>query len=111
MFNSEKNPSTVVRKIERDPQKSALLFSALEGQVARIRRRPQAFADGEVTVFDKVLLNIFDNKDAYGLTGLFELFVNEYIGIDPSGSVDENIKTVSIYLEAQKDLDKCKFPL
>lgn len=109
LYNSVKEPSAVVRDIERDPQKLALLYSALNRQVDRIRSRSQSFADGHITVFDKVLLNLFDSRGAYGTTGLCELFVNEYIGINHSGSIDENIKMVSSYVEAQKALDNSLF--
>jgi hypothetical protein len=74
-------------------------------QVRAIRRRSQTYRDGQVTVFDLVLVRLFDaghNMEDYGL---FEFYLNEFLGIRDCISLADANRIVAAHLAAQRVMD------
>lgn len=99
-YESLREPSAALRHIHRDADLCRLFFEIIEQQIRLIKSRCQEFDDGHVTVFDKALKELSYNGSATRALGVQELYIREYIGINPEASslvIEENLtKNISL---------------
>ena len=77
--------NTVVEDFIQDDDHKELFFDLLARQCNLIKSRCQAFEDGHITVYDKVLLRLTDNGNRFDAIAAQAYYCAEYLGIDPDG--------------------------
>jgi hypothetical protein len=104
-WNVVMNPSELLRGIVANRENARALFHGLRRQVRAIRRRSLAYRDGQVTIFDLVLIRLFDAGHTMQDYGLFEFYLAEFLGTrDCVSNADAN-RVVAAHLAAQRILD------
>lgn len=79
-YGKTKDPSAPLRDVLRKPEQTSLLIYALGRQISLIKSRSLAFDDGQVTVYDRALLELSQDGRDLADNGALELFVTEYLG-------------------------------
>lgn len=79
-YGKTKDPSASLRDVLRKPDQASLLINALGRQISLIKSRSLAFDDGQVTVYDRALLELSQDGRDLADNGALELFVTEYLG-------------------------------
>jgi len=79
-------------------------LSAFERQVKLIRNRSQAFEDGQVTIYDKVLLALTNNGTDLNPPSAIQYYCNEFLGIDMKGDSQIAYKALDQTLQVQSIL-------
>ncbi|KAJ5770434.1 uncharacterized protein N7511_002485 [Penicillium nucicola] len=99
------NPSELLRGIISNQENARSLFHGLRRQVRAIRRRSQAYRDGQVTIFDLVLIRLFDAGHSMQDYGLLEFYLAEFLGTRDCVSTADANRIVAAHLAAQRILD------
>lgn len=104
-YGKVKQSNVIVQNILGDHVKAGLLYHALKRQVFFILQRSQDYEDGEVTIYDRALVKLWNEGYPLKHPGLLELFVDEFMAAKQAHSVAEKETIVSAYLEAQSFRD------
>lgn len=80
VYSKTKDPSAPLRDLLRKPDQASPLIYALKRQISLIKSRSLAFDDGQVTVYDRALLELSQDGRDLADNGALELFVTEYLG-------------------------------
>lgn len=73
--------STAVTKFFEKPIQKKVFFEVLARQVQLLQTRSQAWEDGHVTVYDKVLLDLTQNGTDLDNPAAVEYFCQEFLGV------------------------------
>lgn len=107
----------MVEKFLQDPGQRDLFYEVFARQANLIKSRCQDFVDGQVTVYDKVLLELTENGNVFESVAAQEYFCEEFLGISKDGVpiVAERILSQNLVLKAilaqGKDLSSNVRPL
>ncbi|KAG0161648.1 hypothetical protein PDIDSM_1841 [Penicillium digitatum] len=74
------NPSELLKELVSNREHARTLFHGLRRQVKSIRHRSQSYDDGQVTIYDRVLLRLYDEGHTMQHYGLLEFYLTEYLG-------------------------------
>ena len=101
-------PSTndILREILGSPEQASLLFSALRRQVSLIKCRSQSFEDGQITTYDRALLELSRNGENLTETGALELYLTEFLGIVPISPTSQSRAILAKQLELESVLNR-----
>lgn len=98
-------PSPVLLELLHKPDQYALLVNGLYRQISLIKRRSQSFEDGQVTIYDRALL-VLSTEGYYPIqTGVIELYLTEFLGLDPTYSAQDAKDAMVKHVELQNILD------
>ncbi|ODM19628.1 hypothetical protein SI65_04613 [Aspergillus cristatus] len=82
------SPSPVFLDLLHKPDQYALLVNAIYRQISLIKRRSQALEDCQITIYDKALLEL-SMEGCYPIqTGVVELYLAEFLGLDETEKED-----------------------
>jgi len=84
----EASPSPTLLDLLHKPDQYALLVNALYRQISLIKRRSQALEDGQITIYDKALLELSMEECIPIQTGVVELYLAEFLGLNATGKED-----------------------
>ncbi|KAF7510367.1 hypothetical protein GJ744_006863 [Endocarpon pusillum] len=86
----------------KERRQKDLFYEVIARQANLIKSRSQSFADGHVTVYDKVLLCLTDNGNRFDNAAAQEYFCEEFLGISKHGNpmVAERILRHHVILKA-----------
>ncbi|KAJ5952635.1 uncharacterized protein N7479_011048 [Penicillium vulpinum] len=104
------NPSELLRELVGNREHARALFHGLRRQVKSIRNRSQSYDDGQVTIYDRVLLRLYDEGHTMQHYGLLEFYLAEYLGTKTCRSEDENKSVIAAHFAAQRILDSGPIP-
>lgn len=83
------SPSSTLLGLLHKPDQYALLVNALYRQISLIKRRSQALEDGQITIYDKALLEL-SMEGRYPIqTGVVELYLAEFLGLNEKEDVED----------------------
>ncbi|KGO41633.1 hypothetical protein PEX1_004870 [Penicillium expansum] len=99
------NPSELLKELVGNREHARALFHGLRRQVKSIRHRSQSYDDGQVTIYDRVLLRLYDEGHTMQHYGLLEFYLAEYLGTKNSHSEGENNSVIAAHFAAQHILD------
>ncbi|WEW57405.1 hypothetical protein PRK78_002872 [Emydomyces testavorans] len=77
-----------VAEIAKSPEYLDLFRDVLENHVSMIKKRPQNFEDGKITLYDKALLILTSNGKNLHNLGAIELFLDEILGVRNVGNIE-----------------------
>ncbi|KAJ5690503.1 hypothetical protein N7462_004895 [Penicillium macrosclerotiorum] len=100
------SPSPALHEILSNREHARLLHHAMRRQVKSISDRSSIYDDGEVTVFDKALVELYKQGDQLKNIGLLELFLTEFLVTGTSATLKQEEAVVHALLAAQKAIDK-----
>lgn len=106
-YESLREPSTALRHIYRDSDLCRLFCEIVEQQIKLVKSRRQEFDDGRVTVFDKALKELSSNGDTASNLGVQELYIREYIGINPEAPLRDIEDTLAKNILIKSFFTKC----
>lgn len=75
-----------VQSFLQDAHQKDLFMEMIARQANMIKSRCQSFEDGQVTVFDKVLLHLTENGNRFDSVTAQEYFCEEFLGINKNGT-------------------------
>lgn len=104
-WSSVMNPSDLLHELVGNSEHARVLFHGLRRQVKSIRRRSQSYDDGQVTIFDRVLVRLYDDGHTMQHYGLFEFYLAEYLGTKNCHSEKEVNSVIAAHFAAQRILD------
>ncbi|KAJ5356670.1 hypothetical protein N7517_011279 [Penicillium concentricum] len=104
------NPSELLQELVGNREHARALFHGLRRQVKSIRHRSQSYDDGQVTIYDRVLLRLYDEGHTMQHYGLFEFYLAEYLEIKNCRSEDESNAVIAAHFAAQRILDNGPIP-
>lgn len=110
-YDSVKEPSTTLKRVLDNRLKSTALHYALNRQVQHICSRSCSWDDGEVTIYDKALVQMYEEGIPIQNIGLLELFLTEFMGLNLCHSVAEEEATVTAFLAAHAVVHSGRYPL
>lgn len=99
-YNEVKKPSATLERLLDDSTQSAALYYVLNRQVQHICSHSSNWDDGEVTIYDKALIRMYEEGLPLQNIGLLELFLTEYMGLGLCRSLEEEEATVTAFLAA-----------
>jgi hypothetical protein len=99
------NPSELLKELVGNREHARALFHGLRRQVKSIRHRSQSYDDGQVTIYDRVLLRLYDEGHTMQHYGLLEFYLAEYLGTKNCHSGEENNSVIAAHFAAQRILD------
>ncbi|KAJ5800173.1 uncharacterized protein N7518_002241 [Penicillium psychrosexuale] len=99
------SPSELLKELVGDSEHARALFHGMRRQVRSIRRRSQSYDDGQVTIYDRVLLRLYDEGHTMKHYGLLEFYLTEHLGTKNCKSEEEKNTLVTAHLAAQRILD------
>ncbi|CAG7989161.1 unnamed protein product [Penicillium nalgiovense] len=99
------NPSELLKELVDNREHARALFHGLRRQVKSIRHRSQFYDDGQVTIYDRVLLRLYDEGHTMQHYGLLEFYLAEYLGTKNCHSGEESNSVVAAHFAAQRILD------
>ncbi|KAJ5399845.1 hypothetical protein N7465_010334 [Penicillium sp. CMV-2018d] len=99
------NPSELLKELVGNREHARALFHGLRRQVKSIRHRSQSYDDGQVTIYDRVLLRLYDEGHTMQHYGLLEFYLAEYLGTKNCHSEEENNSVIAAHFAAQRILD------
>ncbi|KAJ5265785.1 hypothetical protein N7524_006803 [Penicillium chrysogenum] len=99
------NPSELLKELVDNREHARALFHGLRRQVKSIRHRSQSYDDGQVTIYDRVLLRLYDEGHTMQHYGLLEFYLAEYLGTKNCHSGEENNSVIAAHFAAQRILD------
>ncbi|KAJ5159765.1 uncharacterized protein N7482_006769 [Penicillium canariense] len=100
------NPSRVLEDILEDQKKSRTLYNMIRRQAKFIEaERSKDFDLGEITIFDKVLVDLWREGHQLKNIGLLEFFIEEYMMAKTVRGYREKKVIVYAYLRAQEMID------
>lgn len=97
------SPSPTLLDLLHKPDQYALLVNALYRQISLIKRRSQALEDGQITIYDRALLEL-SVEGCYPIqTGVVGLYLTEFLGLDRKEDVEDALgKHVALHDEFSK---------
>jgi len=98
-------PSDILHDLVRTKEHARALFHGLRRQVRFIRQRSQNYDDGQITIYDAVLIRLYDNGHTMQDYGLLEFYLAEYLGTKHCHSDAEIKSVIAAHLAAQRILD------
>lgn len=101
LFSTMKVPSGVLKPILADRTKAKLLNHAIRRQVSLVLKRSERPEHGETTIYDRVLVKLWNEGHTLKNMGLLRLFVSEYLGGKLANTAEEEVAIVSACLTAQ----------
>ncbi|KAJ5295513.1 hypothetical protein N7508_010334 [Penicillium antarcticum] len=104
-WNVVMKPSELLRDITANRENARSLFHGVRRQVRAVRRRSQASRDGQVTIFDLVLVRLFETGHTMQDYGLLEFYLAEFLGTKDCVSTADANRIVAAHLAAQRILD------
>ncbi|KAJ5812821.1 hypothetical protein N7447_009844 [Penicillium robsamsonii] len=104
------NPSEILQELVGNREHARALFHGLRRQVKSIRHRSQSYDDGQVTIYDRVLLRLYDEGHTMQHYGLLEFYLAEYLGTKNCHSEDESNAVIAAHFAAQHILDNGPIP-
>lgn len=99
------NPSELLKELVGNREHARSLFHGLRRQVKSIRHRSQSYDDGQVTIYDRVLLRLYDEGHTMQHYGLLEFYLAEYLGTKNCHSEEEKNSVIAAHFAAQRILD------
>lgn len=99
------SPSELLKELVGDSEHARALFHGMRRQVRSIRRRSQSYDDGQVTIYDRVLLRLYDEGHTMKHYGLLGFYLTEHLGTKNCKSEEEKNTLVAAHLAAQRILD------
>ncbi|KAJ5841757.1 hypothetical protein N7534_011587 [Penicillium rubens] len=99
------NPSELLKELVGNREHARALFHGLRRQVKSIRHRSQSYDDGQVTIYDRVLLRLYDEGHTMQHYGLLEFYLAEYLGTKNCHSEEESNSVIAAHFAAQRILD------
>lgn len=99
------NPSNILHNLVDNSEHARLLFHGLRRKVGFLRRRSQTYDDGQVSIYDRVLLRLYDDGHTMQDYGLLEFYLAEYLGTKNCCSEEEVNSIVAAHFAAQRILD------
>lgn len=99
------NPSELLKELVGNREHARALFHGLRRQVKSIRHRSQSYDDGQVTIYDRVLLRLYDEGHTMQHYGLLEFYLAEYLETKNCRSEEENNSVIAAHFAAQRILD------
>ncbi|KAJ5782619.1 hypothetical protein N7457_004393 [Penicillium paradoxum] len=99
------SPSDVLHELLSNSDHARTLFHGLRRQVESLRRRSLSYDDGEVTIYDRVLLRLYDDGHTMEHYGLFEFYLAEHLGTQDCGSEKVINSVIAAHFAAQRVLD------
>lgn len=109
-YGSMKEPSSVLKPILADHANARLLRCAAQRQVFVILRRSEKYEDGQVSIYDKVLVKLWVNEQTLQSMGLLSLFVREYLGGKIAKTAEEETAIVSGCIAAMEIVENGTSP-
>lgn len=101
LFSIMKVPSAVLKPILADRTKAKLLNHAIRRQVSIILQRSEKPENGETTIYDRVLVKLWNEGHTLKNMGLLRLFVSEYLGGKFANTAEKEAAIVSACIAAQ----------
>jgi hypothetical protein len=105
-WNSVMDPGDVLTELLQNREHARALFHGLRRQVKSLRHRSQLYDDGQVTIYDRVLLRLYDDGHSMQAYGLFEFYLAEYLGTKNCHSKKEVNSIIAAHFAAQRVLDE-----
>ncbi|KAJ5561047.1 hypothetical protein N7535_009244 [Penicillium sp. DV-2018c] len=105
-WSSVMMPGDTLEELLQNKEHARALFHGLRRQVKSILQRSQLYADGEVTIYDRVLLRLFDEGHSMQAYGLFDFYLAEYLGTKNCDTKEEINSILAAHFAAQSILDK-----
>ena len=99
------NPSELLKELIGNRDHARALFHGLRRQVNSIRHRSQSYDDGQVTIYDRVLLRLYDEGHTMQHYGLLEFYLAEYLETKNCHSGEESNSVIAAHFAAQRILD------
>ena len=99
------SPSELLKELVGNREHARALFHGLRRQVRSIRPRSQSYDDGQVTIYDRVLLRLYDEGHTMKHYGLLEFYLAEYLGTKGCQSEEQKNSLIAAHLAAQRILD------
>ncbi|KXG47780.1 uncharacterized protein PGRI_016500 [Penicillium griseofulvum] len=104
------NPSQLLKKLVGNREHARALSHGLRRQVKSIRDRSQSYDDGQVTIYDRVLLRLYDEGHTMQHYGVLEFYLAEYLGTKNCRSENESNAVIAAHFAAQRILDNGPIP-
>ncbi|CAI7595081.1 unnamed protein product [Penicillium discolor] len=104
-WSAAMNPSELLKELVGNREHARTLFHGLRRQVKSIRHRSQSYDDGQVTIYDRVLLRLYDEGHTMQHYGLLEFYLAEYLEAKNCHSEEENNSVIAAHFAAQRILD------
>lgn len=105
-------PSNVLVEILSDESKARTLYNMIERQYKFIStERSDEEERGEMTIFDKVLVDMWHEEHQLQNIGLLEFFLEEYLMAKSVDTYAEKKALVFAHLEAGALIDAGEFPI
>lgn len=83
-YEGIREPCAIIYDLFRAKEDHDLFVDVVTQQLMLIKSRSQAWEDGHVTVWDKALLVLSKNGTDVGSLGALELYIEEFIGVNPN---------------------------
>src|SRR2546423_1216705 len=98
----------------RNPEHKRLFMEVFSRHIDLLKSRSQAFEDGHITVYDKVLLSLTRNGNDLESPHAIQYFCEDFLGIDTSGKPQAAQRalrgSISIHCTLEQGkLDNCGF--
>lgn len=110
LFSTMKGPSAVLKPILADRTKAKLLHHAIRRQVSMILKRSEKHENGEITIYDRVLVMLWNEGHTLRNMGLLRLFVSEFLGGKLADSAEDETAIVSACIAAQNIIENGTSP-
>lgn len=83
-YQGIRQPCAIIHDLLSNKGDHSLLIDVVTQQLMLIKSRSQAWEDGHVTVWDKALVILSKNGTDVGNLSVLELYVEEFIGVNPN---------------------------
>lgn len=98
-------PSDILHELLGNKENARSLFHGLRRQVRAIRQRSQTYDDGQITIYDAVLVQLYEKGHTMQAYGLFDFYLAEFLGTKDCRSDGEIKAHITAHLVAQRILD------
>ncbi|KAJ5121663.1 uncharacterized protein N7515_009624 [Penicillium bovifimosum] len=99
-------PGDVLHELLQTKEHMRSLFHGLRRQVKSLSFRSQLYDDGQLTIYDRVLLRLYEDGHTMQAYGLFEFYLAQHLGIKDCDSREEINSVLAAHFAAQSILDK-----
>lgn len=101
-YGSKREPSEILQKILDNPRDSDLLYQALKRTLFCVIQRSSALEHHESTIYDRLLLEMWNVGNLRHNVALLDLFLDKYVIIKNSHDAIDSQIVVTAYLNARK---------
>jgi hypothetical protein len=106
-YGPKREPSKILQSILSSPRDTDLLYHALKRTLFWLLQRSGEPADHERTIFDRFLIELWNEGKPKLNVALLDLFLDKYVIIKNSNEGYDPRIIVNAYLEAQRIIDEC----